>query len=321
MDIEELRGFLAVVETGSISTAAHALGIKQPALSKSIQRLEKQFGVALFERQPRGMTPTDYGRTLLDYGLAMDSNYRSAVRRIRALSDARSGELVLGAGGTWLEEQLPLAIAQLAKARPSARITVVTGSPELLLARLIDGEFDMLFAPLRAADSDRDDLITEALMVGNRVVVARRGHALTRHRDVALSRLAEESWALPGGVYVRESFDALFLQHGIEPPTPNVQVTDSRCLFEVVANTDLLTYVPEVRLVRRREHLATIPSSQATVLRETGLVWPRKRPLPPLAIELMSNLRTLLRHTADSTPERLVGQGLVEDNEFTQTDR
>ena len=119
MDIAQLRSFLTVVETGSISTAAHALGVKQPALSKSIRRLEKQLGVELFERQPRGVTPTNYGETLLHFALAMDSNYRSALRRIEALSNARSGELVIGAGGTWLEEQLPLAIARLVTERRS----------------------------------------------------------------------------------------------------------------------------------------------------------------------------------------------------------
>lgn len=304
MDMDELRGFLAVVETGSISTAAHVLGMRQPALTKSIQRLERQFGVKLFERQPRGMTPTDYGRTLLDFALAMDSNYRSAIRRIEALSDARSGQLVLGAGGTWLEELLPQAVAQLCTARPVARITIVTGSPELLLARLLEGELDLLFAPLRTADVDRDDLITEALMVGNRVVIGRRGHRLASEKDVSLARLAEERWVLPEGVYVRESFDGLFLQHGIEPPLPSVQVTDSRCLFEIVADTELLTYVPEVRLVRRRKRLQRIPSSQATVVRETGLIWPRKRPLPPLGLELLSNLRELLRDGSSTAPER-----------------
>jgi LysR family transcriptional regulator, regulator for genes of the gallate degradation pathway len=300
MDIEQLRSFLAVVETGSISTAAHSLGIKQPALSKSIRRLEKQLGVELFVRKPRGVTPTDYGETLLHFALAMDSNYRSALRRIAALSDARSGELVIGAGGTWLEEQLPLAIARLVTERPAARILVITHSPETMLKQLLDGELDLLLAPLRAADIDRDELFTEALLVGDLVVMGRIGHPLAARSDVSLRLLAEARWALPRGAYIRERFDGMFVQQGLEPPTPAVEIVDSPGLFQIIANTDLLTYVPDLRYNRRSEGFAKIRSAQATVSRDTGLIWRRDQPLAPLAVELLTHLRACVRQAANS---------------------
>ena len=304
MDIAQLRSFLTVVETGSISTAAHALGVKQPALSKSIRRLEKQLGVKLFERRPRGVTPTDYGETLLHFALAMDSNYRSALRHIQALSDARSGELVIGAGGTWLEELLPLAVARLVTERPAVRITIVTSSPETLVVRLLNGELDILLAPLRSADIDREELFTETLLTGNLIVLGRRGHALAARREVNLRMLAEARWALPGGTYIRERFDGLFVQHGIEPPIPTVQIADSPGLFDIIANTDLLTYVPDLRYHRRSEHFAMINSSAATISRDTGLIWRQQQPLPPLAVELLSHLRTCLREAADDAYSR-----------------
>jgi len=298
MDIAQLRSFLTVVETGSISTAALALGVKQPALSKSIRRLEKQLGVKLFERRPRGVTPTDYGETLLHFALAMDS------RQIQALSDARSGELVIGAGGTWLEELLPLAVARLVTERPAVRITVVTSSPETMIVRLLNGELDILLAPLRSADIDREELFTETLLTGNLIVLGRRDHALAARREVSLRMLAEARWALPGGTYVRERFDGLFVQHGIEPPIPTVQIADSPGLFDIIANTDLLTYVPDLRYHRRSEHFAMIKSSAATISRDTGLIWRQQQPLPPLAVELLSHLRTCLREAADDAYSR-----------------
>ena len=60
-----LRHFLAVTQAGSLSGAAQVLAVSQPALTKSIRRLEQHYGVALFERRARGMMLTPFGETLL----------------------------------------------------------------------------------------------------------------------------------------------------------------------------------------------------------------------------------------------------------------
>jgi DNA-binding transcriptional LysR family regulator len=303
MDIQNLRYFLAVVDNGSISTAAHALGINQPALSKTIRRLEDQLEVQLFERHPRGVVPTEYGRTLAHFALSMDSNYRSALRRIEALRDARAGELVVGAGGTWQEEVLPLAIARLVTDRPAARITIITNSPEEMLEQLLQGELDLLFAPIRTEEGSREELATQVLLRGDLIAISRMGHPLASKGDVSLRTLALERWAVPpAGTYIRERFDSLFAQHGIEPPVPSVEVTDSPCLFDIIEHSDLLTYVPRLRLEHRAERFVRIASKEATVSRDTGLISRRDRPLPPLAIELLQVLQVLLRQHPDVLP-------------------
>jgi DNA-binding transcriptional LysR family regulator len=295
MDIQNLRCFLAVVESGSISAAAHILGMNQPALSKAIRRLERQFDVELFERQPRGVTPTEYGRTLAHFAASMDSNYRSAVRQMEALRDARAGQLVIGAGGTWMEEQLPLAIATLTTRRPAAQITVVTDSPEEMLEQLVRGELDVLLAPIRLEERARSELLTEVLLTGELIVLGREGHRLAERRNVTLEMLAEERWAIPAGGYMRERFDSLFVQRGIEPPQPSVEVRDSPCLFDIVEQSDLLTYVPSLRLQHRPGRFVRVRSAEASVRRDTGLISRRDQPFPPLAVELIDELRRLVQ--------------------------
>jgi DNA-binding transcriptional LysR family regulator len=61
---QQFRNLLAVIEKGSLGRAAEALRISQPAMTKSIRRLEQQLGVPLFYRAARGMQPTIYGATL-----------------------------------------------------------------------------------------------------------------------------------------------------------------------------------------------------------------------------------------------------------------
>src|SRR3546814_16356197 len=66
MEISQLKNFLAVLEHGAISQAAHQLGIAQPALSQSIARMEKSLGVKLFERSRSGALPTAAALAIAD---------------------------------------------------------------------------------------------------------------------------------------------------------------------------------------------------------------------------------------------------------------
>lgn len=67
LNTESLRYARAVADTGSFSAAARAYGVTQPALSNGIARLEEHLGERLFERSPRGVAPTPFGRHLLPH--------------------------------------------------------------------------------------------------------------------------------------------------------------------------------------------------------------------------------------------------------------
>ena len=66
LNLRHLRALLAVCDQGSISGAAARLGLSQPALTQGIGKLEQSLGVALFDRCPHGVTPTDAGSVLRD---------------------------------------------------------------------------------------------------------------------------------------------------------------------------------------------------------------------------------------------------------------
>ena len=63
MEIRHLRNFLAVMKTGSLNKASAELGVSQPALTKSIKRLEAALGVPLFTRETKGMRATPYAES------------------------------------------------------------------------------------------------------------------------------------------------------------------------------------------------------------------------------------------------------------------
>ncbi len=97
MDLRNLRNMIAVLETGSLGKAAERLHISQPALTKSIQRLEQELGVRLFEREPRGMRPTLYAESLRGYAKATSVGMAQAIAHINALKNGTEGMITVAA--------------------------------------------------------------------------------------------------------------------------------------------------------------------------------------------------------------------------------
>src|SRR5205814_3550626 len=96
-----LRSFLAVARAGNLSAAARDLSVSQPALTKSVRKLEQQFGVALFDRRARGMALTPNGAALLAHARLIEAQCRFADAEIEALAQGEGGIIRIGAGPYW----------------------------------------------------------------------------------------------------------------------------------------------------------------------------------------------------------------------------
>ena len=90
MKLHDLHVLMAVVQAGSMSKAAELLNTTQPAISRSIAELERTIGVRLLDRSTRGVEPTEYGRALLDGGVAVFDGLRQAAKNIEFLADPDS---------------------------------------------------------------------------------------------------------------------------------------------------------------------------------------------------------------------------------------
>src|SRR5674476_1644115 len=82
MKLQDLHVLMAVVQAGSMNKAAALLNTGQSAISRSIAELEHTIGVRLLDRNPQGVEPTQYGRALLDGGVAVFAGLRQAVKNI-----------------------------------------------------------------------------------------------------------------------------------------------------------------------------------------------------------------------------------------------
>ncbi len=95
METRNLKSFLKIAETGSISRAAESLGIAQPSLSQQLLRLEDELGCSLFRRTPRGVTLTEPGRVFQEHARNILRNTEQAIEDIREFTAEPSGSVIL----------------------------------------------------------------------------------------------------------------------------------------------------------------------------------------------------------------------------------
>lgn len=142
LDLRRLRYFVRVAELGSLTRAAEALHMAQPALSQHIRALEEEVGVKLLTRGSRGVALTEAGQRMLEEARAMIAGARSLVERVRGDSSEPEGEVVIGVGQT-VGSLLVLPLLEAAASRmPRVRIQIremLSGLlPELVRSGAVD---------------------------------------------------------------------------------------------------------------------------------------------------------------------------------------
>ncbi len=196
MEIKQLRRLLAVIERGSLAAAAPHLGLTQQALGSSIANLEKDLGVALFDRGPGGVTtPTAYGALLAQHARAILASANRAEEELAAFRDARGGSVRLGVGESFAPDVIARAVRELHVSRPDVRITLFEDYSEILLERLAEGQIDFI------AGSDdgslNNQLLRTPLYTCRDIIVVRAQHPLAGRQGLTLADLQPFTWMAP----------------------------------------------------------------------------------------------------------------------------
>ncbi|MCA9200366.1 MAG: LysR family transcriptional regulator [Planctomycetales bacterium] len=182
MELDQLRYFLRVAERGNFTRAAEDLMISQPALSRSIQKLEEELGQPVFERMSRSVSLTDAG-TLLQ---ARAQRVLSILEDTKAeiTDDGKSGRIRVGAIPTIAPFFLPDILRQFAKEFPRATVIVQENTTDNLIASCTQGEIDLAIVvlPIPAKYLDVEELFEEELFL-----VLPLEHPLVEKRTIRLS--------------------------------------------------------------------------------------------------------------------------------------
>lgn len=202
MDFRQLRHVIEICRCGSFVRAARVLGISQPALSRSIARLEEQLGVSLFERTGKGIRPTVFAENIVSRAERALSDVSTLVEEVRLLARGQSGRIIIGVGAAARTVFAVPLVVKLGEAFPALRIDVVDDRAPKLIRMLQDREIDMVITALELAPPGGDLTVTR-LFDDEVCFFTRPGHPiLKKRRSRTLDEILEYPMALPGRSWV-----------------------------------------------------------------------------------------------------------------------
>lgn len=291
-----LEAFVKLAESGHMPTAAKELGITQPAVSRAINDLERNLGVCLFRRTPKGMLMTNPGELLLLRVKRALLELRQVETDLAALRGTTTGRVVIGALPLGRTSLLPQAIADVLARHPQLQIATVEGPYESLASKLRAGDIDFILGALRPADHAHD-FKGEPLLNDRMSIVVRARHPLTRLTCPALKDVAGASWILPNsGTPARKLLDFAFKLENLPPPAPAVETSDLAVLRGVLLNTDCVTAISahqlEYEIAAGMLNVIDIPLPNTT--RVIGITRRADSAPSPGAAELISSIRRLV---------------------------
>lgn len=138
-----LKVLLAIVEEGSVTAAAEALGYAQPSISHHLRRLEAEVGVTLFQRAGRGLRPTDAGSALARRAEEILGQLDAAAAEAEAYAGLRTGRVRVAAFPSALAALVPRAIAAFTSRHPEVTISLVEAEPSTALGLVRSNDVDV----------------------------------------------------------------------------------------------------------------------------------------------------------------------------------
>jgi len=233
----------SLAEKRNMPAVAREFGITQPAISSALKDLESGLGIALFNRNARGLSATPAGEIVAFYFKRVLSELRHIGPDIAASEGTLQGSITVGALPLGRTQILPLAIASLFARHPRLHVSTVESPYDALAASLRSGDIDFILGALRSA-GEAKDLQQEPLFEDRISVIARAGHPLARAKRIDFRMLREASWTLSRhGSPSRELLERFFSDARQAPPLPAVETGDLAVLRGLLLESDMLTAI------------------------------------------------------------------------------
>lgn len=257
----QLDALVALTRASTPEGASDALGITPVALNRSLHRLEERLNTTLVLRDGRQLRLSQGGQALARAGRLALRALELAREEMDEAEGHMRGRLAVGALPLARTYVVPRAMITLGQRHPEARMQLVEGSYETLLAALRDGDIDILVGTLRQPAPTPD--VTEVPLFRDRLcVVGRTGHPLAG-RDPGLADFLRYPWIAPRmGSPARREFDAVFGAPAQQPPQ----------VFEVASHIAVRAILREsdtLALISRRQIRYEERDGQLSVLSQT----------------------------------------------------
>ena len=290
MDLRDLTYFETIAELGHLGRAAEKLNRSQPALTKSIQRLEESFGTKLFQRDGRRIKLTPVGELLQARGKMLQQSIAQTQREVRDFASGAVGEIRLGCASTMAEYLLPELTDALLKRAPDITLKLVIGQDDMLREQLRSGHLDMIICAQRSVE---DEFAAHPILTDEAVVIASRNHPIF-NATYQMSDLCGYRWVLPPpGVSSRIWVDEAFARHNLPLPVVQIEANSISLLPRLIAQTNLLSFIARETLEygKNMQYLREVPLQATTMARTICVILRREGYLSPAAHAMAQMLR------------------------------
>lgn len=284
MDLKRLKHFIALAEEGRFSQAAQRVHLSQAAFSRSIQALEGQLDLRLFDRGAEGAHLTPAGVAVLQQARALVQQARCLQSDIALIRSGDAGEITIGAAPLPAGVILPDLLSQLNSLCPQLRVKVRMGNLPKLLEQMDALEIDFCMGDPRLVAADPRHA-TVALGRHPGGLYCRRGHPLARRGRVDRPALLRHGVATISMSPALETMVARAYGFDSSAEFPQlVECDDVHTLVRLIGGSDLLGLLPHTLVAQDSRQLRQLRMEGAEDLEaDIQAIWLKSRTLAPAA--------------------------------------
>lgn len=293
MNRRQLQLLVALGEHRNLARVAAQLNVTPPAVSKSLQDIERALDAELFQRGPRGVTPTLFGECMVRHAQVVLAQLDRAAAELRALRNGSLGSVAVGVLPAAAPLLVPLAIARLKREAPLTTVSLRDGTTDSLFPALRAGRLDIVVGTLPPPQLAAG-LALETLYEDDVVAVSRTGHPLARKRRLAPTALPAFPWIIPpGGTSMGESFRELLARLRLPMPRNYVESSSIVVNKTLIQRSDVVGFFSRhiAELYAEQRIFAVLDLELDARIAPVGAMWAEERPLSPSAELALACLR------------------------------
>ena len=292
LSARQLGAVLAVAEYRSFVAAANALKMSQPALTRTIQQVEAELGVALFARSTRQVSVTDAGKEFAAHAERLLNDLKISIASLREHAERPRGQIVVASVVSLANAVLPSLIAGYSRKFPGIEIHLREGLHDVVYDEVRSGLADFAIG---FVDDPPEAFVAESLGAETFFCILPRNHPLARRRQIDVRALATAALvSFPPDSRTRRITDSAAAAEGLRL---RYLMTTNRLptLHGLVRNGVGLAVVPaSERPAASDPELVSRPLAGRGLTCQIGVMRLRERELTPAAAEFLAVMRTWL---------------------------
>jgi LysR family transcriptional regulator of abg operon len=262
-EVKQLRHFVSVVDEGSITRAAKAQHISQPALTRSIRNMEERIGGPLLIRSSRAIAATEAGQTLYQYAQLIIRQAELAMRDVSAISRGELGHLHIGIGSMFAPSLIRHLIPAISRQFPGLQLRITEGFFEDLVEGVRSGDMDVIVSNF-PPDLVPEDVILKPLFKVRTEFVAGARHPLAGRERVTTDDMRRSDWAIVKHPHIVSFLEDFFASASLPPLAVAVETSSLATLKNLVLMGTFVAMLPRLWIEEE------IASGEICVLRHAG---------------------------------------------------